>query len=151
MFLGSFFCLFDCVHDYFKTKEHTFIKFFLGRAFLFIYLFVVLLCFHIVQVISRWVVLWLEETSTYSSRFCTVNCRPSVSNYQLSHIRSRWGTTALPWPHFTKGRSGLDFYSLYSFTTTLTAPGTVRTTLRRKVWSKILWKTSETCKQVWLF
>ena len=28
-----------------------------------------------------------EETSTYScSRFCTVNCRPSVSNYQLSHI-----------------------------------------------------------------
>ena len=28
----------------------------------------------IVQVISQWVVLWAEETSTYSwSRFCTVN------------------------------------------------------------------------------
>ena len=29
-----------------------------------------------------------EETSTYSwSRFCTVNCRPTASNYQLSHLR----------------------------------------------------------------
>ena len=32
-------------------------------------------------------VLWAEETSW--SKFCTVNCQPSVSNYQLSHIRSR--------------------------------------------------------------
>ena len=32
--------------------------------------------------------LWAEETSKYSwSRFCTVNCRPLVGNYQLSHIR----------------------------------------------------------------
>ena len=29
-----------------------------------------------------------EETSTYSSsRFCTVNCRPTASNYHLSHLR----------------------------------------------------------------
>ena len=29
-----------------------------------------------------------EETSTYSSLgFCTVNCRPTASNYQLSHLR----------------------------------------------------------------
>ena len=29
------------------------------------------------------------ETSTYSwSRSCTVNCRPTASNYQLSHLRS---------------------------------------------------------------
>ena len=42
-----------------------------------------------VQDISRQVVFVSRETSTYSwSRFCTVNCRPSVRNYQLSHIRS---------------------------------------------------------------
>ena len=42
-----------------------------------------------VQIISQLVVLWEEETSTYSwSRFCTLNSRPSVSNYQLSQIRS---------------------------------------------------------------
>ena len=30
-----------------------------------------------------------EETSTYSwSRCCTVNCRPTASNYQLFHLRS---------------------------------------------------------------
>ena len=41
-----------------------------------------------VQVISRWVVGRAEETSTYSwSRFCTVNCQPTASNYQLSHLR----------------------------------------------------------------
>ena len=46
--------------------------------------------FNTVQVISRRVVLWAEETSTYSwSRFCTANCRLSVNNYQLSHVRSR--------------------------------------------------------------
>ena len=29
-----------------------------------------------------------EETSTYSSLgFCTVNCRATASNYQLSHLR----------------------------------------------------------------
>ena len=58
-----------------------------------------------------WVVLWAQETSTNSwSRFCTVNWRPSVSNYQLSHKRSGVWTAELrggrrvcchcawPWP-----------------------------------------------------
>ena len=41
-----------------------------------------------VQVISRRVVGKAEETSTYiSSGFCTVNCQPTASNYQLSHLR----------------------------------------------------------------
>ena len=45
--------------------------------------------FNTVQLISRQVVQRAEETSTYSwSRFCTVNCRPTASNYQLSHLRS---------------------------------------------------------------
>ena len=44
--------------------------------------------FNTVQVISRQVVLWAEETSTYSLLgLCTVNCRPTASNYQLSHLR----------------------------------------------------------------
>ena len=44
--------------------------------------------FNTVQVISRWVVGRAEETSTYSSSgFCTVNCQPTASNYQLSHLR----------------------------------------------------------------
>ena len=44
--------------------------------------------FNTVQVISRLVVGRAEETSTYSSLgFCTVNCRPTASNYQLSHLR----------------------------------------------------------------
>ena len=44
--------------------------------------------FNTVQVIARWVVGRAEETSTYSwSRFCTVNCRPTASDYQLSHLR----------------------------------------------------------------
>ena len=44
--------------------------------------------FNTVQVISRWVVGRAEETSTYSSLgFCTVNCQPTTSNYQLHHLR----------------------------------------------------------------
>ena len=44
--------------------------------------------FNTVQVISRRVVGRAEETSTYSLLgFCTVNCRPTASNYQLSHSR----------------------------------------------------------------
>ena len=44
--------------------------------------------FNTVQVMSRRVVGRTEETSTYSSLgFCTVNCRPTTSNYQLSHLR----------------------------------------------------------------
>ena len=53
---------------------------------LFLCLFYV--AFNTVQVISRRVVGRAEETSTYSSLgFCTVNCRPTASNYQLSHLR----------------------------------------------------------------
>ena len=49
--------------------------------------------FNTVQVISRRVVGRAEETSTYSSLgFCTVNCRPTASNYQLSHLRPCWGS-----------------------------------------------------------
>ena len=44
--------------------------------------------FNTVQVISRQIVGRAEETSTYSSLgFCTVNCRPTASNYQLSHLK----------------------------------------------------------------
>ena len=44
--------------------------------------------FNTVQVISRRVVGRAEETSTYSwPRFCTVNSRPTASNYQFSHLR----------------------------------------------------------------
>ena len=43
------------------------------------------------QVMSRRVVGRAEATSTYNSLgFCTVNCRPSASNYQLSHWRPWW-------------------------------------------------------------
>ena len=54
---------------------------------IFIYL-LFYVAFNTVQVISRRVVGRAEETSTYSSLgFCTVNCRPTASNYQLSHLR----------------------------------------------------------------
>ena len=44
--------------------------------------------FNTVQVISQRVVGMAEETSRYSwSRFCTVNCQPTESNYQLFHLR----------------------------------------------------------------
>ena len=44
--------------------------------------------FNTVQVISRRVVGRAEETSTFSSLgFCTVNCQPTASNYQLFHLR----------------------------------------------------------------
>ena len=43
--------------------------------------------FNTVQVISQRVVGRAEETSTYSSLgFCAINCRPTASNYQLSHL-----------------------------------------------------------------
>ena len=66
-----------------KERSH---KLHLG-LYLFIYLgFYV--AFNTVQVISRQVVGRAEETSTYSSLgFCTVNCRPMASNYQLSQLR----------------------------------------------------------------
>ena len=58
-----------------------------SKIYLFIYLgFYV--AFNTVQVISRRVVGMAEETSTYSLLgFCTVNCQPTASNYQLSHLR----------------------------------------------------------------
>ena len=60
------------------------------------YLFIYLgfyVAFNTVQVISRWVVGRAEETSTYSSLgLCTVNCRPTASNYQLSHLRPSRGS-----------------------------------------------------------
>ena len=49
--------------------------------------------FNTVQVISRRVVGRAEETSTYSSLgLRTVNCRPTASNYQLSHLRPSQGS-----------------------------------------------------------
>ena len=54
----------------------------------FFFIFGFYVAFNTVQVISRRVVGRVEETSTYSSLgFCTVNCRPTASNYQLSHLR----------------------------------------------------------------
>ena len=65
--------------------------------------------FNTVQVISRRVVRRAEETSTYSSSgFCTLNCHPMASNYQLSHLRlcrepnplpQRWEARVLPLCH----------------------------------------------------
>ena len=69
-----------------------------GQIYLFIYLgFYV--TFNTVQVISRQAVGTAEETSTHSSLgFCTVNCRPTASNYQLSHLRPCGDRTpALKW------------------------------------------------------
>ena len=44
--------------------------------------------FNTVQVISQRLVGRAEETTTYSSLgFCTVNCQPTASKYQLSHLR----------------------------------------------------------------
>ena len=52
------------------------------------YLFGFYVAFNTVQVISRRVVGKAEETSTYSSLgFSTVNCRPTASNYHISHLR----------------------------------------------------------------
>ena len=67
-----------------------------------IYLFIYLgfyVAFNTKQVISRQVVGSAEETSTYSwSMFCTVNCRPMASNYQLSRPQ-RWEARVLPLCH----------------------------------------------------
>ena len=57
----------------------------LHRIFIYLGFYI---AFNTVQVISRRVVGRAEETSTYSSLgFCIVNCRPTASNYQLSHLR----------------------------------------------------------------
>ena len=44
--------------------------------------------FNTVQILSWRIVGRAEKTSTYSSSgFCTVNCQPMASHYQLSHLR----------------------------------------------------------------
>ena len=69
-------------HNVSKTEE-VLMKFVKQLLYLGFYV-----AFKTVQVISRLVVERAEETSTYSwSRFCTLNCRPMASNYQLSHLR----------------------------------------------------------------
>ena len=81
---------FDCIA---RSQTHwLFLQYICYLELLFIYLgFYV--TFNTVQVISRRVVGRAEETSTYSSLgFCTVNCRPTASNYQLSHLRPCWGS-----------------------------------------------------------
>ena len=66
---------------------HSFFHLLHTYLYLFIY-FGFYVAFNTVQVISRRVVGRAEETSTFSSSgFCTVNCRPTASNYQLSHLR----------------------------------------------------------------
>ena len=58
------------------------------RILIYLFIWGFYVTFNTVQVISRRVVGRAEETSTYSSLgFCTVNCRPTASNYQLSHLR----------------------------------------------------------------
>ena len=59
--------------------------------------------FDTVQVISQRVVGRAEETSTYSSLgLCTVNCRPTASNHQLSQLRPSRGSN----PGLRGGRRG---------------------------------------------
>ena len=104
-----------------NEKKHNFLS--ISLTYLFIYLgFYV--DFNSVQVISRRVVGRAEETSTYSSLgFCTVNCQPTASNYQLSHLRPFWGsnpasevggesvTTLSPWCA-KNGKTQICFYLL---------------------------------------
>ena len=69
------------LHDLYKSIQYQHLSVY------FVYL-TFYVAFNTVQVISRRVVGRAEETSTYSSLgFCTVNCRPTASNYQLSHLR----------------------------------------------------------------
>ena len=100
---------------------------------LFICLFIVYLGFYVafntVQVISRRVVGRAEETSTYSSLgFCTVNCRPTASNYQLSHLR--------PWRGSNPGCRGGRRECYHSATV---AP-TITVKVALKILSSAYWK-----------
>ena len=68
------------------TGRYGFRKFITCHGFVYFVYLGFYVAFNTVQVISRLVVGRAEETSTYSSLgFCTVNCRPTASNYQLSH------------------------------------------------------------------
>ena len=69
--------------------------------------------FNTVQVISRRVVGRAEETSTYSSLgLCTVNCRPTANNYQLSRLRLSRGWN----PGLRGGKCPLQISRLFSVT-----------------------------------
>ena len=73
-----------------EKKSVSQIRLWMPYLFTFIYLGFYI-AFNTVQVISQRVVGRAEETSTYSLLgFCTVNCRPTASNYQLSHLRLCW-------------------------------------------------------------
>ena len=75
----------ETLPEYSKMCSMTALRFFIYLGFY--------IAFNTVQVISQRVVGRAEETSTYSSLgFCTVNCRPTASNYQLSHLRLYWGS-----------------------------------------------------------
>ena len=87
----------SCISDL-KSELHAWIELWLLCTQYWIHLFIwgFTSFFNTVQVISQWVVLWAEETSTCSwSRFCTVNCWPLVSNCHLSHIGFGVWTTDL--------------------------------------------------------
>ena len=62
------------------------------------------IAFNTVQVISRWVVGRAEEINAYNlSGLCTVNCRPTASNYPgprtpASEVGGESVTTLPPWP-----------------------------------------------------
>ena len=78
--LLNFLVLILCLYRHFLSLRHYFLYVFIYLGFY--------VAFNTIQVISRRVVGRAEETSTYSSSgFCTVNCRPTASNYQLSHLR----------------------------------------------------------------
>ena len=94
-----------------KTK-HTAVN--NSNSYLFIWV-LVSLSTHCIGHITTGIVLWTEETSTYRwSRFCTVNCRPTASNYRLSRLRSGQDSNS-------KLRGGRrECYHSYTVTGTLT-------------------------------
>ena len=56
--------------------------------YFYMYYFVFFITPSTLSIILWWVVGRAEETNTYSwSRFCTVNCWPTTSSYQLFHMR----------------------------------------------------------------
>ena len=68
-----------------RSKYSTFANWCEYAVFIYLGFYV---AFNTVQVISQWVVGRAEETSSYIwPRCCTVNCRPTASNHQLSYLR----------------------------------------------------------------
>ena len=90
------------VFSYFYTKTHRqFLFIFITFIFIFYTFFIYFYIFSLFLFLFIWGFTSLltlnrsvgraDETSTYSwSRFCTINCRPTASNYQLSHLRPCW-------------------------------------------------------------